>query len=507
MSVVSPDLAHDLRGDQRPRILTAPPRVTTAGAEAIDLAALAGLHLDPWQQLVLNESLGETAAGKWASFEVGLIVSRQNGKGSIIEARELAGLFLFGERLILHSAHEFKTTREAFLRLKELIDGTDEFRRRVKRVTNNTFEVGIELTTGQRILFVARSKGSGRGFSGDLVMLDEAFNLAEPAVEALMPAVSARPNPQIWYTSSAPDKDIAPCVPLTRVRNRGLSDRPGSLTYFEWSIDPHTKHCRPDCADHDDPADPRSVAKANPALGYRITLEHAERERDAMSPAGHLRERLGVGNYPSESAARWLVIPESVFLDLLDSTSEADGRVAFAFDVSPGGVSAAIASVGVRVDGLNHVEIIDHRPGTGWLAARMAELTARWNPLNVVADPSGPAGSTIATLNAKLADLDEDIAVREVTTVTARDVGAATGGFIAATGKETDDESTMRIMPNTALTTAVAGADVTPLSDAVKWNRRTPDLDISPVVAVTLARYAFLTAPEDEGSEPWVAFG
>jgi hypothetical protein len=56
----------------------------------------------------------ERADGKWAAFEVGLNVARQNGKGSILEARELAGLFLLGERLIIHSAHEFATSLEAF---------------------------------------------------------------------------------------------------------------------------------------------------------------------------------------------------------------------------------------------------------------------------------------------------------------------------------------------------------------------------------------------------------
>jgi hypothetical protein len=62
------------------------------------------------------------ADGKLSSFEVALIVSRQNGKGSIIEAAELGWLFLLEERLILHTAHEVKTSAEAFLRIKDLID-------------------------------------------------------------------------------------------------------------------------------------------------------------------------------------------------------------------------------------------------------------------------------------------------------------------------------------------------------------------------------------------------
>lgn len=98
----------DPQGHQIPRVTCWPQHVTSAGHEAVDLAASAGLILDPWQAFVLEHALGERGDGQWAAFEVGLVVPRQNGKGSVLEARELAGLFLFGEELILHSAHEFQ---------------------------------------------------------------------------------------------------------------------------------------------------------------------------------------------------------------------------------------------------------------------------------------------------------------------------------------------------------------------------------------------------------------
>ena len=98
---------------------------------------MAGLILDPWQELALMSALGEGDDGKWAAFEVGLVVPRQNGTGSILEARELAGLFLFGERLIIHSAHQFDTSLEAFRRLLTLIEETPDFSRRVKRVSRS----------------------------------------------------------------------------------------------------------------------------------------------------------------------------------------------------------------------------------------------------------------------------------------------------------------------------------------------------------------------------------
>lgn len=281
------------RGDQRPRICTVPPALSSAGTEAVELAASAGLDLDPWQAFILDQSLGERGDGKWAAFEVGVIVSRQNGKGIILEARELAGLFLFGEQLILHSAHEFKTCADSFRRIRQLVEDNRHLNRHVKQIRTANGSEMIELKTGQRLRFVARSAGSGRGFAADLVILDEAYELGDAAMAALLPTLSARPNPQIWYTSTAGGPNS---VQLARVRERGVRGGDPSLAFFEWSA-----------SEDDDPADPAAWAKANPGLGIRITEEYLQREHAALSPEGFARERLGIGDYPVDGGA-WEVV-------------------------------------------------------------------------------------------------------------------------------------------------------------------------------------------------------
>jgi phage terminase large subunit-like protein len=193
-------------GAQEPRVCCVPEYSSTTGREACELAAMAGLTLDPWQAFVLEHALGERADGSWAAFEVGMIVPRQNGKGSVLEARELAGLFLLGERLIIHSAHQFDTSLEAFRRLLTLIEGAPELERLVKRVSRSHGEEGIELMSGQRVRFRTRTKGGGRGFTGDCLILDEAMILPESAHGALLPTLSARENPQVWYAGSAVDQ-------------------------------------------------------------------------------------------------------------------------------------------------------------------------------------------------------------------------------------------------------------------------------------------------------------
>lgn len=67
-------------GVQTPTHFVAPLWHSSAADDAIDLAAVAGLELLPWQQLVLRNALGEKH-DRWAAFEVGLVVPRQNGKG------------------------------------------------------------------------------------------------------------------------------------------------------------------------------------------------------------------------------------------------------------------------------------------------------------------------------------------------------------------------------------------------------------------------------------------
>jgi phage terminase large subunit-like protein len=291
-----------LLGDQRPRIASVPPSVWSEGDRAADLAEAVGLRLDDWERWVLDQGLARTDGGQWAAFEKALIVARQNGKGAILEALELAALFLddFGVDLILHSAHEFKTASEAFRRIQGRIENHPSFRRRVRQVYLQRGAESIELKNGKRLRFIARSGGSGRGFSADLVILDEAYELGDDAMAALLPTLSARPNPQIWYTSTA---GLPSSSQLGAVRARALAGDAASLAFFEWSVDP----------DSYDPADPACWAQANPGLGIRITPEYIAKERSALAPEEFARERLSVGDYPVGAGGSWDVIAEDAW--------------------------------------------------------------------------------------------------------------------------------------------------------------------------------------------------
>jgi hypothetical protein len=484
--------APELHGVQTPRIATAPPNfLSSSGQEAAELAALAGLELDPWQQHILDVGLREREDGNWSAFEVAVNVPRQNGKGGVIEARELAGLFLLGEKLILHSAHEFKTSIVAFRRIEQLVMGCPDLRKRVLRVRKTTGEEAIELVTGQVLRFLARSGGSGRGFTGDCNILDEAMILGDDAMGALMPTMAAVPNPQIWYLGSAGIG--SPSVQLGRLRRRAEaaaeSGEPDpSLAYFEWSVDAHRDECGPGCTEHDDTDDPQSWAKANPALGIRISAQHVRNERASLGSGGIFeRERLGVGDYPSDTADTWQVIGEDAWRALATSDSRPGDPVVFSIDMTPERSHAAIGVAGEWRGG-THVEVVDHRPGTGWILDRAAELHEKWKPRCWVVDAGGPAGSLIA-------DLEERLGI-EAVQPKAREAAAACGQFYDAV-----TEQGLSHLDQAPLAAALAGAQKRPLGDAWAWARRIVSVDISPLVAVTLAKWG-LGVGVEEASDP-----
>jgi phage terminase large subunit-like protein len=429
----------------------------------VDLAASAGLVLDPWQAFVLDQSLGERADGKWAAFEVGVIVSRQNGKGAILEARELAGLFLFGEQLLLHSAHEFKTASDAFRRIAALVQDNRQFERHVKRIRTANGSEMIELKSGQRLRFVARSAGSGRGFAADVVILDEAYELGDAAMAALLPTLSARPNPQIWYTSTAGNEMS---VQLGRIRERGVRGGDESLAFFEWSA-----------GEDDDPGSPDTWAKANPGMGIRISEDYLWREHAALSAPAFATERLGIGHYPVDLLNAWAVIAKEPWSGLVDRGSAARDPVAFGLEVTkvtPHRLMAAIGTAGVRPDGHSHVEVVDHHEGTAWVVPRMLELWQRWRPCAVVVDPTSHAGALIEEL--------EKAGVEVVKPFGPRDAAQAFGQFRNAVA-----ESDLRHLDQEPLNAGLAGALIRTLGDGEAWDRRNAAVDIGPLVSVTLA--------------------
>lgn len=446
---------------------------------AIELCDSLDFVLDPWQQLVLRKSLRRRGP-KWAAFEVGLVMPRQNGKNAVIEARELAGLFLLGERLIVHSAHQFDTSLEAFRRLLYWIENFDWLSAQVKRTPKAHGEEGIELKDGRRVRFRTRTKGGGRGFTSDCLVLDEAMILPESAHGALLPTLSARPDPQVWYAGSAVDREIHDDgFVLSRVRRRGVEGNDPKLAYFEWSLD----HESPAVLPPEVANDPAAWAQANPGYGIRIAEEHIDAERRAMDARTFAVERLGVGDWPADGEAA--VIDLDLWDSLTDAHSEITGPVVFAFDVSPDRSTASVAASGYRGDDNIHVELAARDRGVGWLTSWLPERIERHKAAIVVCDAAGPAGSIVEELERRMKEYARKGTRVDIVPVNAREYAQACGNFVDLAA-----EHRLRHTGQSELRAALRGAAQRTLGDAWAWSRRSSGVDISPLVAATLAAWA-----------------
>ncbi len=480
-----------LQGSQAPRIMHVPPAASSTWGEARELLELAGVHLDPWQQLVLENALGETAAGRWSAFEVVVNVARQNGKGEILLARQLVGMFLLEEKFQVHSAHQVDTSLEAFRRLLDVIENAPDLDQQVKRVSHVNGREGIELKSGCRIRFRSRSRGGGRGFTGDVLYLDEAMFLPEYAVGALLPALSGRSmigDPQVWYAGSAVDQTIhADGIVFSRLRQRGLAGVDPALAYFEWSMDA----AGPQQVSSDDAVSEDGWAAANPGLGIRISPDHIAKEQRSMEPRTFAVERLGVGDYHLPGGEN-SVISREAWAALADPTPGLLlDPVAFAFDVSPDRSSAAVCAAGARTDEHRHVEVVAHERGTGWVVQKVLDLVEKHEQVAVVCDASGPAGSLVPEL--------EQAGV-EVLVVSAREHAQACGLLFDAV-----EQQDLRHLGQAELAAAVSAGVKRPLGEAWAWSRRNSAADITPLVAATLALFGFSTAERE--TEIMVAFG
>lgn len=466
-------------GSRTPRVCSFPSAASSAGHEAVELARSAGLYLDPWQQDVLVASLGEGPDGLWVAPDVGLVVPRQNGKGTILEARELAGLFLFGES-ILHTSHEFKTSMDHYRRLERLVRNTPDLHRKVEAYPKAPGTEGIVLRDGRALRFMARTKGSGRGFPADVVIIDEAFAATDEQLAALMPTMQSKPNPQTWYTSSPPLDGISG-EPLFAMRARGEASA-GDLAWFDWGAELGVN------------ADDREQWWAtNPAMGYRLTEKGMSLMRAKLSAEDFSRECLGV--WPRTMAEQWAIISQVDWEAARDDMSSPNDPVVFALWTSLDRAHSAISVVGGRDDGHLHGEVVDHRPNVMWMFDRAVELVKKWKPARLVVDSGGAAGSLVADLQAILVP---DY-LEEITLLTSRDVAKGYGAFHDAVKVKPDVESKrLWVRDHPALTAAVAGATTRPIGDGTTWDSRGSTVDISPLRSLTDALQGFLTLPIPE---------
>jgi len=519
----------DLVGDQNPRLSHLPTMESgTVGPAAGALAEVAGLRLDDWQQWCVNRILGtrdETYLNdfsgktmqKSSAYESGIVVARQNGKGAILEAVELAWLFMLDAKIIVHSAHEFATSREHFQRMEALISSVPELKAEVARGgikwSHGDESINLKGRNGQpgaRLLFKTRTKGAARGFSIDKLVMDEAMVLKPEAVAAMVNATSARPDAQIVFTGSAGDRDSEH---FGRVRSRGLKGSDRRLFFAEWSADLCKDMCEKDCEEHDDRNDPQVWAKANPGLGVRINAENVLSDIGGQDEDIFNAERLSVGDWPVDGEA-WKVISKEAWASRQDDQSTpVPGTFVFAVDTTPDmRYSCITVAASNGKDGV-HVEITgdpdapqarnrtDYRTGTKWVVPRIIQLHERYKRSTFVIDAGTQASQFIDDLEA---------AGVKVLQMNGREHAEACGAFYSSVVPVRDSDQPppdLFHIGQAPLSTALAGAEKRKLSDRWAWDKNLDGADISPLVSATNALWGYRKSVTKKRPKPMAAWG
>lgn len=394
-----------LLGVQEPRLSSVPEGDTERGDRAVEFAKFCGLTLYPWQEDLLRDMCRtDPASGLWSAREVAVVVARQNGKGEVLVARELAGIFLFGERLIYHTAHLMETALDAMQRLWDIISEhpdlmswwADDFAGEPEIMKSNGKEA-LHFPSGQSVVFRTRTKKTGRGRTIDLLIFDECYDLPTEVFAAMNSTTAAVENAQKVFISSPVNRwEHMHGAIFSAKRWSGVDGDPG-LLFKEWSM-----------PDDGDPMDPEVWKIANPSLvdrGPGVQLGEIEASAKSAAKSEELRnvftvESLGAGRWvprDSDDDERVFVFDPDRWQAATASVPIA-GNTCLGIAVAPEAAGVALV-LAVRTGAGVHLSLgpVSEFDRSAVVAAVKTTVDAV-DPLAVVVDPKGPSSTVLDPL-------------------------------------------------------------------------------------------------------------
>lgn len=468
-----------------PRWATPRSERPTLGPRVAEVAELVGIDLMDWQRQVLDVALEvDPDTGQLVYREIRLTVPRQSGKTTLL-------LALMTHRCIGFDARQrvvftMQTAGDARRKLFEdylptLLDSPIGPRVDVREANGNE---RLRFPNSSIWSLMASTEKAGHGAVIDLGVVDEAFTHDARVEQAIKPAQITRGSAQFWLVStmgtSRHDYFNDKIATGRQAVEQGRGD---GVAYFEWSADPD-----------DDPADPDTWWRCMPALGVTVPIEAIAADYASTELDEFKRAYLNI-MHDTTRRGLWQVITEAGWGAALDSGGQLEGRLSFGVDVAPDRSRASIAVAGDRAAGDWQVEVIDSRGGARWLVDRLVELHGKLGRdfRRVVVDRKSQAATIIDPL------VEAGVPVMQVgleqhSRMAASLFDAVEGGGVWHRGQAD-------------LTDAAAGASQRRYGDAWLWDRRSSAIDISPLVAATLALGGHTTHDDDDdGPAPVFAY-
>jgi hypothetical protein len=328
----------------------------------------------PWQQDAADVIYEyDPDSGLFRYDEADITVPRQSGKTLLVLAKKvLRGTVLARQWGPQRSTYVAQSRLKARSKLErdfaELLRASPSFREvpnakaRPQKATewrlslNNGAE-HIQFGRGNFLQIDAPSRTGGHGDTLDDGTIDEAFAQEDDTVEGGMrPSMATRRNAQLWVISTAGDgRSKYLWRKVIAGREATEKNTHGSTCYIEYSA-----------PDEADPANPATWWACMPALGITVTEQFIRSEWERATRKG----ADGIKTFCRAYLNQWPDVPILDDLDgvafvdqwanCADPRSEIVGVPTLAVAMTPDNATVSLVAVGLRRDGLPHVEVVAH---------------------------------------------------------------------------------------------------------------------------------------------------
>lgn len=472
------------------------PERPTYGPVVARIAERMGKPLMPWQRCMVDVGLevqsleaGDPYPGDWAYDQVTGTVPRQAGK--TVVAQPLMAHRASGgpDRYVWMTAQNGDKAHERWTIAAQTIRRDPTYAKQTTAAWARAHSILRWPKLGSYVRPFAPNDDSMHGETPDLVVVDElwAFDAEkrDAIVGAYQPGFTTKDG-QAWLLSTAAlPKHRDRAVWLNQTRRRGrravAEGRTLGMAYFESSI-PDRVGALP-VTKLDERSAVELVLKHHPARGHTL------RERALWSALETMKFEdflAAYGNYPGETEESGVVSGEQMIAAQSPELIPAGVEVAIAVDVDPDLREAVISACWRRDDGSGVTQVIDHRPGTRWVAPAAAGYIERHSPYRVAVNNIGPSR--------EVADALESGGV-EIFRVSGSDYSAACTRWLEQT---TQNNPALRHDGHPALLDAVKAAQMHKWARGWDFRDR-PDGDpITGLRATVLAMWGADHRPEPE---------
>lgn len=439
------------------------PDLDSDGAAIGVMARALGTPLMPWQQQVADVATEHhpTQPGAWRYPIVVLTIPRQSGKTTLLRA-------LMAQRALmtdgLQAFYTAQTGKDARVRWRELVSAVDNGP--LADVVTVRRSQGSEAltfaTSGGTVAPFAPTPKSLHGYTPNLVCIDEAFSFdatqGADLMGAVVPAQQTLIDRQLWIVSTAGDARSQWLREWVDRGREAVRDPAASVCYADWG-----------CPDDADPFDPTLWETWHPAVGHTTTPQ-ALADAASSLPRGEFVRAYG--NQWTQ-ATETVIDADDLAACIAEQTPADPADTALGYEVAPDRSAAAVWAAWTGPDGRTCLRPYLARPGTAWLVDALAAAERAGHTL--WADDGGTTRA--------LTDQARQAGVT-VTTLTTRDLAAATGNLIQAV-----HEHRITRPGGDGLDQDAAAATTRLLSGAPVWDRTGSTQPIHHLIAATVAMW------------------